>query len=334
MGVFVADQNRVVWAHESGAYGSGVSVYPAAGSPAVWPGMVTSHDLTEDMGIINQRYCGTDSRNVGQFIDGVTGFNGTLTVIPQSWRMLKFVLGSTVDTSGAISTHAILETDSDNVDPFNLANFTSFQLQDAQQTLVAGSGVNMIRTIDGCTVNTFTLNATEGEPLNFEIGYTAHDVTFSSGAPWSVTASTSTPYLWQECYFDLPSGTSLTKMKDIAINVNNTLEVTHYVGTDRAIGEPIPTSRDYEITTTVHGNSTWGKTLYATYFLGSATFNTQFRCVKTTGSDQLFWTFSGCKITDMSMPTNSEGINEWALTITPQTSSIAVTDQTTYWNPW
>ena len=334
MGVYVGDQNKVVWCHESGTYGSGVSTYPANGSPAFWPGMVMSNDLTEDMGVIDQRYCGTNSRNVGQFIDGVINLDGTLKIIPQSWKLLKFVLGSCVDTSGTICTHVISEVNSDNVDPFNASNFTSFQLQDAQQTLVAASGLNMIRSIDGCEVKTFTLNITEGEPLNFEIGYVAHQAIFSSGATWPVTASTSIPYLWQECTFDLPSGTSLSKVKNMTVTVDNTPESTHYVGTGRQIGEPIPTNRNYEISATFHGNSTWGNTLYQNYLLGGSTFNTQLRVIKTASSNQMIWTFSGCKLTDMSMPTESEGVNEWALTIKPQTSSITVNDTTLLYNPW
>src|SRR3990167_5026905 len=87
---FVGDQQAVTFRFESGTYGT-----PTGANN--WVGLVTNHSITENMNVMPIRYAGTNSRLVQQYLDGRQEFAGTLSYYPQSFRMLKFVLGSAVD---------------------------------------------------------------------------------------------------------------------------------------------------------------------------------------------------------------------------------------------
>ena len=60
---YISDQNKVGGIHESGTYGASGGT-----APAFWIGQVQSHSLTEEEGLIEQRYLGTASRNFDTFI--------------------------------------------------------------------------------------------------------------------------------------------------------------------------------------------------------------------------------------------------------------------------
>jgi len=328
--IFVADQNKIALLMESGTYAT-------ANGTGIWPGLVQSHEVDENMNVIKSRFAGTASRNVAQFIDGPTDFTGTLTVFPQNWRMLWLAMGAVADSgSSSPYIHTITETDSNDIDVYNGGTFPSFTIEDSQSTWVAGSGMNFVRTINGCTADSMTLTASEGEPISFEIGYTAQDVTYSSGATTAITEDTKRPYMSSDVCVYLPSGTKMSHISEFSLTVNNNLEAPHYVdcGNGRTIAQPIPTNRDYEVSITTHGDRTWTKSLYDQYFLGGSTFNMLVTSTISTGSRDLLITCSGCKLTDMSAPTTNEGVNEWSLTIEPEKVSIVANDEVEKYAPW
>lgn len=322
MGKFYgADQNQVIGIFESGTYGSAV-----AGS-SFWWGLVQSNDVDDDVGVINVRYAGQADRSVGQFVDGPLQHNGTLTFFPQNWRFLWLALGSLQDTgSPSPYQHNIREANNTFIDPYKKGNFPSFTIEDAQ---VTRTGSNFIRTINGCVVDSTTVNFNQGEPISVELNYIGQTQTFSSGAVTAVTADTSRPYMWFDGVVHIPSGTQLTEVKTMAVSINNNQQADRYVNVSggRRIAEPIPTNRDYEITATINGNDQWAKTMYDQYFLGGSTFNMIVEAKISAGSREAFIAFSGCKLTGMSAPTGAEGVAEHSLTILPQNASAIVNDE-------
>lgn len=324
---FVADNNQVIFLWESGTYNT-------ASGAGNWIGLVQEHTVSEDQGVIPVRYAGNSSRNVGQFVDGPTTFGGTFTYYPQEWQMLVFALGKNSDAgSPSPYTHTITEVDSENVDKHNGQILPSFQIEDGHQDWIGASGVNFIRTTKGCMVDSLTLTATEGEPVSVEVNYVAQSISYTSGAVTSVSADTSSPFMWSQFRAFIPSGTLISAVKEMNITLNNNLEVPNYVDNSRNIGVPIPTQRDYEVTLTVNAEpGSITKQIYDQYWVGGSTFNMLVFGIASTGSRQLSWVFSGCKLVGFEGGTPNEGVNEQSWTIQPQTSSVAVDSTTQYYN--
>jgi len=330
MARYVSDQNQVAFIYESGTYAS-------VSGNGFWPGLVQSHDIDESMGVINLRYIGAGDRNVDQFVDGPEDYTGTLSLHPQNWRFLAFALGSCVDGgSPSPYTHVISETNSDNGNAFTsgVANpFMSFTLEDGHQ-FDATNGLNFVRTINGCVVNSLTISATQGEAATMEVNYIGQALSFGSEAVTSITEDTARPFLWKDFQLQIPSGTVYCEMTDFSWSINNNLEAPHYICGSRVIGAPIPLNRDYELTATFHGTSEHTKTLYDQYFTGGSTFNAMLQGIASTGSREIYVIMSGCKMTDMSAPSPVEGVNTQSITINPATCVVHVNDLTELYNPW
>ena len=313
---YVGDQNQVSWRYESGTFAS-----PSGANQ--WFGLVQTHTLDEEEGRITIRNVGGGDRNVDSHIDGPRTYAGELSIFPQNWKMLKFALGANSDNgSPSPFTHNISEVDTDNIDQDTGEQFPSFTVND-EHIFVTGS--NFKRQINGCMVDSFTLESTEGEPLTSTVGYSAQSVTFSSGAAEVVTAETIRPHLWADSEWTV-DGTALDTIKSWTVTLNNNLDVPNYSNGSRETDVPIPTNRDYEISITRNADSEDTKTFYESRFLGGSEFNMQLTSTVSTGSLQLTWTFSGCKLMDMESPTPNEGVNEQTFTIAPKTSSALVDD--------
>jgi len=328
MARYTAANNKVVMFWESGAYGTKLGT-------AIWPGLVQEHTLDEDTGVITTRYLGTSGRNVDQFIDGPRNYTGALSYFPQDWRMVVAALGSNTDAgSPSPYTHTPAELPSTALafTSGTLNAFTSFQIEDSKTAV--GTGLNFVRTIKGCSVNSWSLNGTQGEPLSCDVDYIGQDVTLSSGASTAVTENTARPFMWKDVKLFVPSGTQFTELKDFSLSVNNNLEAPHYLDGTSVIGAPIPLNRDYEFTATIDASSGRAKTLWDSYFIGGSTFNMLMDISVSAGSRDAFITLSGCKLIDMEMPSSQEGTNEISLTIAPQKMTMSVNDTILKYSPW
>lgn len=314
---YVSDQNQDVLLLESGAYASSTGI-------GQWIGQVTAHEVDEQEGYITVRHTGGLDRNVDQFTLGPRTVVGTITFNVQDWRMLRYALGGYAD-SGSPSPylHTFTEANNNNSDQDTGEVFPSFTLEASQQTLIAGSGLNFIRTMNGCMVDSMTIAADEGGIVSTDVSYIAQSSAFSSGAVTAVTVSTEEPFKWNHGTIDLPSGTQLNTIKSMSITINNNLQAPNYTDGTRDIGVPIPTERDYEVSLTIDTDSASPgiKTLHETYFRGGSTFNMLFNFTASTGSRVLNATFSGCIIETMPSPQQAEGNNETTLTIKPQSMS-------------
>ncbi len=192
MGRFISDQNKVLGIHESGTYGTSGGT-----TPVFWIGQVKSHSITEEEGLIEQRYLGTASRNFDTFIQGPIDITGTLEYNPQDMRIMFWTLGSTFAVSGtttAVSTAT--EIDSDVLQsPFTSGTANnapiSFQIEDSKQS--PGTGRNFNRIIRGIVPNVTTLDLSMGEKAVVTVDYIAESAITGSGATTSVTEITRRP---------------------------------------------------------------------------------------------------------------------------------------------
>lgn len=333
MARFIGDNNELGIFYESGTYAN------PTGTTLIWPGLVQSHEIDENPNVIQIRYGNTGNRNVGTFVDGPLDYDGTLSLFPQDWRFVALALGSNVDAgSPSPYTHTISEVNSASGNAFTsgtLNPFWSFTVLDSKRGPATGENFN--RRIQGCIVNSLTLNGTEGEPISIEVSYMAQSGTFLSGAlPTLPTAPTTRPYLWQDVLVHIPSGTVINEVKNFSWTINNNLERRHYLNGSRVASVPIPTNRDYELSLTIDATSERTNTLYNQYFLGGSTFNVLLAINASTGSRSIFVTMSGCKMLDMSSPStlDSAAPQEQTLTIAPQTCSATVDDDIQNYNPF
>lgn len=331
MARLVADQNFTCLINESGTYGS-------VSGTGQWLGNVQSFDPDENTGIMQVRYQGTSTRNVNQFVNGPLDFTGTLSYYPQDWRMLLYALGSCVDAgSPSPYTHVISELNSGS-SAANISGadnpFTSFSIEHSQKAV--GAGNNFVRTYNGCVVNSFTLNAANGEAVSCDVDWVAQNCVFSSGAPTAATEDTTRPYIWSDVRVHVPSGTVVDAVRNASLTISNNLDARHYDNGSRVIKVPVPGNREYSIELTMDGTSEYTKTFFDQRFLGGAgsTFNVMLEVNASTGSEAAYFVFSGCTLTEMSAPGGIDGVNEQSVTIVPQNCIINVDDLVFKYNPW
>ena len=331
MGFYVGNDSQVTYFYESGTY----SV--ASGVSGTWFGLVQNHEPGETVNYIAERFVGTGDRNVGQYINSTKDYEGTITLHPQDWRMLGFAFGSIVD-SGSPSpyTHTLREANSDDTyigTSGTMNPFASFTIEDVQKSNVDGE--SMVRTYDGCIVDSVNISASEGEPVSCEVAYKGQSVTFGSKTADAHSIrdkDTSRPYIFSDVQIHIPSGTKVDMVKDFNWSLNNNLATRRYLNGSKVAAIHIPENRDYEFSLTLDGTSEWGKTLYDQYYQGGSTFNSILTLCQSAGSEEANIVMSGCNITDMTAPTPAEGVVEYSVTIRPASCIAAVEDYVQYYN--
>ncbi len=316
MPYYVGDQTKTVLFHTSG---TNINTTGAG----FWVGAVQEVSLEESEGYFEVRYAGTASRDVQQHVQGPQTYAGTITYYPQDFRMLKYALGSCVDSGSPTPyTHDFIATNNNNGTlEVGGESLPAWNMELSKAALIAGSGVNLVRNVYGCFLNTLTLSASEGELVNAEVEFVARAGSYASGATTAVTEDTNRPFHWADTKWSLlSSGTAATAdIKAWTVTISNNLETPNYTDATRIIGTPIPTNRDYGISLTLNANSTTAKSYYDQYFKGGSEFNAILDMTASTGSRSCSLIFSGCRITEMNAPEPREGIQEFELTITPKT---------------
>jgi len=329
MAIYKADQNQTVFYYESGTYGS-------ISGGAHWIGQVMSCNLDEETNTIRNRYQGTGTRNVDQYLNGPKDFTGTIVYNPQDWKFLMFALGSNVDAgSPSPYSHTISETNSNNGNAFTSGTrspFMSFGLEVSQT--VQGTGQNFNRDVVGANVNSYTISASNGEKVECSVDFVAQNVTYSSGTKASVTEDTTRCFLWDDISVQFPSGTAVQNLQSMEFSVNNNANAGHFLNGSKVIAAPTMDNRDYSLTLTVEGNSEQTKTLYDQYFVGGSEFNALTVISASAGSKEVFIALSGCRVTDMEAPHEIEGTDIQTITIEPKSASAIVNDLIELYNPW
>ena len=320
--IFVTDQNKVTFLYESGTYAV------ASGTSGNWIGLITSHEAEEAENVIEVRYTGAGNRNFGQLINGPKDYTGTITFYPQDFKMFYFALGSCVDVSGtSTSRHLISELNNDGravaySDQLNI--MPSFTIVDSKKHPT--DGLSHVRQYKGCVVDTLSLKAANGEVLECELGYNAQSMLLGSKTTDIISTlneDTSRPYIWSDCILTV-GGTVMNEVNEINLSIENSNEVRHYVNGSKVAQAFVPTNRNYSLELTMDPNSNWAKKLNDFYQEGSV-FNVSLAATISATENATF-IMSGCKITEASLPSANEGIDEASVTIQPQTMIIAGSD--------
>lgn len=317
---FFSDQNRTCFQYESG-------LYALTSGNRQWIGLVQEHSLEQNMNVMQIRYQGSTDRNVDTFADGNKEWNGTINYYPQDWKFLGFVIGSVQDLTGS---HVMTETNSDDRIQTTNTSLTSITIEDSKNIGHAGS--NFIRTTIGAMVNNFQLTASQGELVSCEVGYVAQDSTLTSGTIVALGATTTKPYVFDNVYLHIPSGTLLSNTKEITFSINNNLERGFYLNGSRTINELLPMNREYECSATLDMDEGNAKTLYESYYIAGSEFNGMIWVKGTAGSLSII--MSGCKMTEMSVPSPLEGVQEHSITFVPQHCYPTAYDSITKYNAW
>lgn len=317
-GRFIADQNKVLLIQESGTYSTTTGL-------GQWIGQVTGHDVTDTENVLITRYLGTGSRSFDTTDLGPRDVTGTLTYHPQDMRVFFLGLGSVRDISGTNSEHSVTEINTDvTQNPFvgdTLDPPFAFTLEDSKQAV--GAGNNFVRTINGVVPITASLTLTQGEKATVEIGYIGQTLAFTSGATTAVTENTDISYLWSHATIQDRQGgataITLSTLKEFVFEYNQNIEGPHYLNGSRDISVPFPANRDYTITLSMDADSVDANRYYDNFYKTGSIFRmTLAMDTVKTGSQEAFFTFSGCIVTEADIPTPLEGMNEATFTIRPQ----------------
>lgn len=322
---FLSDQNRTCFQYESGTYAS-------VSGNRQWLGLVQDHSLESNMNVMQIRYQGSTDRNVDDFADGTKEWNGTLSYYPQDWKMLGFAIGSIQDVSGTATgiVHVFSETNSDDRVQVSDKPLYHFTVEDSKN--IGNAGSNFIRTTAGAIVDSFQISAPVGEIVSCEVGYVAQDSTMSSGAIVALTPTTTKPYVFNNVSLEIPDGTLVANTKEVTFTINNNLEREFYLNGSRTASEILAMNRDYEVTATLNMDDGNARTFYESYYVAGSTFNAELSALGAAGS--LYLVMSGCKMTDMGIPSTLEGVQEQSLTFVPSHVAGSAFDSTVLYNCW
>lgn len=343
MARYISDQNKVVLINESGTYST-------VSGNGEWIGEVTENTIEDAENKLEDRYLGTASRNFDNFVDGPRDVAGQTTYNAQDMRLPFLAIGSVVDSVSGTGTqssdfHVVTEIDTDvwqsaftsgtNQDsaPF------SFTIEDSKQS--PGTGRNFVRTVNGCVLNTTTINASQGEKINVVADWIGQTLTHSSGTTTSVTetlGSNIRPYLWSDTSLTI-AGSTMDTIKEISFEINNNIEAPHYLNGSRDIGTPFPVNRMYAVTATMDLDGTDADMLYNELYKQNGSFNMTLDfnadgAPAGAGSQHAIFYMSGCVITSMENPSVVEGVNESTVEIRPQSVTGSSWEQTGRYNPW
>jgi len=206
----------------------------------------------------------------------------------------------------------------------------SFTIEDSKNLGNAGS--NFIRTVIGGMIDSYTINANQGELVSCECNYIAQNSTMSSGAITALAATTTKPYIFDNVKLLIPSGTLIGNAKNVTFTVNNNLERGFYLNGSRTANELLPMNRDYECTATLDMDTANAKTLHESYYIAGSTFNSLMTIYGTAGS--LGVVMSGCKMTEMGIPSTMEGTQEQTFTFVPSHVYPVAYDSISKYNAW
>ena len=292
------------------------------------------HTFTEDESREAVRYVGGGDRNIDAFLDLQPDYNGTMRFRIQDGQIFTFAIGSVQNSGSPNYLHTISETG---------GNLPWFAIEDFKGSDT--TNVNLKRTLSGCVIDTFTVRGREGEVIEGELNYSTSTVLFASGARTSVTASTAIPYMWDDVLLTVsgaglsganlfPGDGSLTELKDFEWTINNNIVKPFYLRNSRFMDQPIPGPRDYSFNITLNLARGTGAGLYNNAYKTGSDVNMTLFVFRTSGADAnssadtFRIAMSGCKITNMDMPTTVEDVQETRMEIQPTACTVLFRDTT------
>lgn len=331
---FISDQNKVVLLHESGTYAN-------TSGNGYWIGQIEDNSIDDMEGKIETRYLGAATRSFSQMIPGPRDVKGTMTFAPQDMRIPFWAIGSVVDGgTGSANTHIATQVQT-NVQQSAFTSGTlnapiSFTIEDSKQvTNGVSAGQNFIRTIKGCVINNVKITANQGAKVKVDCDYIGQNLTEGSGATTSVTQSSSTPYLWNNCTLTM-AGSAVNTAREVVIEIKQNMEAPHYINGSRDISVPFQKNRENNMTVKLDLDSQISDMLYNNLYKTNTLFNTTFdmNADQTTGSQHTILFLSGCYITKMMNPSKVEGSVESDVELRCPIIVGSSFDTTSKYNPW
>lgn len=333
MARYVSDSNQVGLFFESGTYAT------PTGTALQWIGLVQSSDVQETTNVKYIRYNGGATRNQSISADGLVSAAGTLSYLPQNWKLFGLALGSIITTSGAGApyTHVLTELGNNAGYAFTSGTtnpFASFTIEDSQKA--AGTGNNFIRTVKGCMIDSFEIAVTEAGLTECTCDYIGQSVAYTSGTPSTITASTLEPYNWG--YWTVAiGGMTIPSAKSFNFKLNNNIKRTPYMNGSQVTYIPVPLNRDYSLSLPWDGEGTINGSVYG-LFKSGLEFNMSLTMTDAsagTGSGQIVIVLSGCRADPYKAPTNNTDVqlNEQVLQIVPRSCIATVKDIVGNYNP-
>lgn len=335
MGKILAGKNETVFYYESGTYGN-------TSGAEQWIGLVQNVTPTNSQNVQRLRYHGNSTRNWSKAVNGVEMYGGTVDYYPQDFKFAMFAMGSIYDQSGTalggVYNHHIAELPSCTMNGMTTlpgSPFISFGLTTTQE---CNDGNSLARIHKGCMVDSWRIAKTDNSlPISCSFDYVAQSETFSSGLIAAATEPSRNPYIPADAVVHLPSGTMMDA-KSWSFQVSNNIDRDGaYVSNgSRTVKQPTPTERDYTFDFTMDAESSEAARLYGIYKSGGdVTINAGLLVNYLGGVSGANWiAMSGCIIDNFQAPNPVEGINEWSITVIPETVNIEAADTTQKYQAW
>lgn len=287
----------------------------------------TDNSITRVYGLSNQEA-------VTHVLGAFTGSMSIDCILADPW-IFKFLTGNTVSTSGSGPyTHKFLDTAS------------SPGYNQSINSITAEVGVDLatdiVRTVKGAVCRSFKMSCNVDEPvrLSMEFDY-ADEVLTESGASSTGATSTDAPFYFAFGTLELPTGTTLTNVKSLELNINRTPEIHRAIGS-RTGAFFITKNSEYTGRFTIpFDTSTYIKYFYngATGTAPASTYTelaglkfTLNNGLSGTSQRQLITEFTNVLITDVSVAydVNELTLYEISFTARKWKSSIATNNTATY----
>lgn len=183
-----------------------------------------------------QRIHGTGARNAASTI--ALQYGGTLTVngALSNVYWLLGVLGSVSDGGSGPSSYTHTYTESDTLPSFTTWRRSSFD-----------TATNEV--FQGCVVNSCTLTAAVNEPVRFTLECPYRYDKLDTDAESAVT-DTQKIYTFAGGVIEVPNGTTIAKVQNFELTINNDVELVYEVGS-RFASDFIAKVREYNFSMTV-----------------------------------------------------------------------------------
>ena len=329
MGKLLSGKNATSFFYESGTYG-------ATSGGAQWVGLVQNVSNNDTQNVQRLRYHGNSSRNWAKAVNGVESYGGTVDYYPQDFKFAMFALGSIYDESGTslggVYNHHIDELNTCDLNGMTTlpgSPFISFGLETVQG---CNTDNNLKRTYKGCMVDNWSISKTDNSiPIMCSFDFIAQSMTPGSDAASTPTEPDKNPYTPSEAVVHFPSGTNMdAKTWNFSVANNIDRDGAYVSNGSSVIKQPTPTQRDYNFNITMDAESSLAMSLYGKWKSGGDINSNAGLLVNAfDGTSGANWiAMSGCIIDTFDAPNPVEGINEWNLTIIPESTNISAADTT------
>lgn len=296
------------------------SAYGTAVAPSFWPGLVQDFSDNSEMHVEEVRGAGT--YEPAQMVNLEFNGKGSLDTILQDGRLLVFAFNSGA-TTGSPWTH--------NMAIAGTGAFRSTTWEVAHR----GGAATPVTWYPGVKFSKITLTQDARDMLHLKADFVAKTGSLVfSGAPTSITASTSAPYIYSQGALTV-DGVAVTELKNAEITLNVALdpESGFYIGSSiQPVLTDLPeTAVSTEGTFTIgHVGGQMTQRLFGWSGAGvpqqiGSNFNLQLKYTRS-ATDSITLTLSGCRMTSAPPAGANEGALDQKVSFKATNRSCAIAD--------